>query len=341
MRSRSLCCAAVVLAGALTIAACGSDEQAVATTSEATGGTTGSPVAVSATTAPAANDYPVSVTSCGHTSTFERAPADVVVGWPTTVDTLTALGVGDAVSGYISASFGPAPAGAPRAVAVSPDYQPSREVMVGTGTDFFLTNDENQLAGSDGGFGYDDLAEFDAGAYVLAGYCIDQTAPTDIEVVYDDITDLGAIFGVPANAARLVADLRARAAAARIPAGDAPSIAVVQVADGKLYALTGAYYEMAVDAVGFTDVFADISGNFSEISPEQVLTLQPDVVAAVYDGDANRTADVQAASELLANTPAVRDGRVVAVANDAISAGGVNLFDVIDELADAGRSVPR
>ncbi|MFT3851860.1 MAG: hypothetical protein QM733_03845 [Ilumatobacteraceae bacterium] len=111
------------------------------------------------------------------------------------------------------------------------------------------------------------------------------------------------------------------------------------MADGKLYALTGAYYKMAVDAVGFTDVFSNVAGNFSEISPEQVLTLQPDVVAAVYDGEANRTKDVDAASELLANTPAVRDGRVVPVANDVISAGGVSLFDVIDQLAAAGRTV--
>lgn len=116
-----------------------------------------------------------------------------------------------------------------------------------------------------------------------------------------------------------------------------PSIAFGSVYDGALYALTGAYYKMAVDAVGYTDVFGDTVGNFSEISAEQVLTLEPDVVAVAYTDESTRTADIEAVRAVLANTPAVLADRVVEVPGYEIAAGGVSLFGVIDQLAAAGR----
>lgn len=279
--------------------------------------------------------FPVTVSSCGRESTFDEAPSRVVVGWPTSIDTLTALGVADRVIGYTSGDFAPTPEGAPNAVEVSPDYQAAREVVLATGTDFFLTNDENQLSGNEGGLGYDDLAGLDAGSYVLGGYCIGIAAPTGIQVVYDDITNLGAIFGIPDVAGDLNAELQERAAAARIDdRADAPSIAVVQIYDGTLYALTGSYYKMAVDAVGFDNVFDDSIGNFAEISAEQVLTLAPDVLAVAYENEpgAEQTA-IDDAREVLASSPAVLNDRIVTLSSADLGGGGVTLFDVIDQLS--------
>lgn len=336
--------AALVLVSlaALTAAGCGSDEPAASNTAvtSPTVATNSSSQDSGPSNGMIGDGYPISVSSCGRESTFETAPTRVVVGWPTTIDTLVALGVADSVIGYTSGSFDAAPDDAPNAVELSPDYQASREVVIAAEPDLFLTNDENQLAAADGGLGYDDLAELDAGAYVLGGYCIDAIAPTGIDIVYQDISQLGMIFGVPDTATTLIADLKTRAQTAHdtvtADSDDAPTIAFVQVYDGKLYALTGTYYAMAVEAAGYDSVFADGVANFAEISAEEVLTLAPDVVAVAYNSEETRADDTAAAVDLLANTPAVADDRVVEISNAAVSAGGVSLFDVIDRLAADG-----
>lgn len=329
--------AVTVAAAALLLAGCSSDGDD-ATASRQPSVPSALPSTVPAGPAATANaaEFPVTVSSCGNETTVAGPPGAVVIGWPTIMDTLVALGVDEAAIGWTSGSLAPTPVDASRAVEISPDYQASREVVLASGLDFFITNDENQIGGADGGLGYDDLAQAGAGAYVLGGYCLDQPAPTSIDVVYQDILALGQVFGVRDIATTLVDELRARVDAARIvTAEEAPTIAMVQPFDGKLYALTGAYYRMAIDAAGYDSVFGDM-GNFSEISAEVVLTLQPDVVAVVYNTAGSRAADIDAAVALLASSPAVAEGRVIEIDSATISAGGVSLFDVIEQLAAAG-----
>lgn len=281
--------------------------------------------------------YPVTVTTCGRSFTYEQAPERVVAGFPTSTETLVALGVGDTVVGYTSGDLAPAPEDVPNAEEISGDYQAPREAVLAARPDLFFTNDENQIGGADGGLSHEDLANLGAGAYVLGGYCIDQPAATGIDAVYNDITNLGAIFGVPERAEKVVTDMRSRVDAAGALAGSEPGLtaAVVQIYDRKLYALSGAYYGMVLDSLGLANVFADIGENFAEISAEQVLTLTPDVLLVVYESQDTMTTQLDEASQLLASTPAVRDDRVAGILNADISAGGVTLVEVIEQTATA------
>jgi iron complex transport system substrate-binding protein len=312
---------ALVTASLMT-AGCGDDSPA----SSATAGTGSGP-----------SPYPVTVASCGNSFTYEQPPERVVAGFPTSTETLVALGVGDTVVGYTSGDIAPAPEGVPNAEEISGDYQAPREAVLAARPDLFFTNDENQLGGTGGGLSHDDLNDMGTSAYVLGGYCIDQPAATGIDAVYDDVTNLGAIFGVPDRAEAVVTEMRSRVDAAGALADSEPGLtaAFVQVYDGKLYALSGAYYGMVLDSLGLDNVLAGIDENFAEISAEQVLTLDPDVLLAVYDSQDTMTAQLDEASQLLANTPAVSDDRVAGVLNADISAGGVTLVDVIEETARA------
>ncbi|MGH3753557.1 MAG: ABC transporter substrate-binding protein [Pseudonocardiaceae bacterium] len=161
-----------------------------------------------------AGAYPVTISNCGKTYTYQRAPQRVVTGWPTTVDTLSDLGVGHSVVGYVSGEFGPPPRGI-TPTKLSDKYVPPTETILAARPDFFLANGDSQLSGESGSITRADLEKINANAYVLGRNCANVKGATDVNAVYEDITNLGAIFGVPDKAKALVDELRARVAAAQ------------------------------------------------------------------------------------------------------------------------------
>jgi len=318
------------IAALLALAACGSDDDTASNSTSSAGDTADTTVATQS-----AGAYPVTVTSCGTDVTFDEAPSAVVAGWPTIINTLDALGVGESVIGYTSADLATAPA--TDAEPIAPDFRTSREVMIATGLDMFLVNDENQIDGSEGNVTWSDLATVDAGAYVLGGYCLDAPAPTDLQVVYDDIDTLGQIFGVTEQATELNTQLAQQIDTAASSLDDlaGATAAVVQAYDGTLYALSGSYYAMIPAALGLESVFGDLDANFAEISPEEVLTLAPDVVIIIHEGDSDdATAAVAEVSELLASAPAITNGQIATVQNGTLSGGGINVIDAITDVAE-------
>ncbi|MDV6261940.1 ABC transporter substrate-binding protein [Rhodococcoides yunnanense] len=295
------------------------------------------PAAAGTETDSAAAAYPVTVTSCGVDYTYDTAPERVLLGAPGAIATLDALGVADSAIGYTNGSY--AFDGIdrfPGLTSNTEDYAPSREFLIGASPDLFLSNDEGQLGGQ-GSASPDDLSTAGGNLYVLGEYCSNSPAPTTIDAVYTDVEHLGTIYGVPDEAAEVVTSLRDRVTAARAKnTGTAPlSAAVVQSFDGKLYALSGSYYSAVVDALGMTNEFADIDGNFAEITPEAALNAAPDVVLVQYAGsDADADAAVTEISALLANSPAVQNSRVYPQNEADFQAAGVRIVDAIENTAD-------
>jgi len=280
--------------------------------------------------------YPVTVESCGRPGTYAAAPSRVVLGFPRTLETLDALGVGASVYGYTLGSYDSLPAGYPStAVEVSPDYAPAREAMIAAKPDLYLANDEGQVLG-DGTVSYEDLTGVGANTYVLGQYCSDAPAPTSIDRVYADVTDLGTIFGVPDQAATVTADLKDRVAAAAAKNPGAPlTVAYLQVYDGKIYA-TGGYPAAGIlNALGVTNAFADLPGNFTELTKEQALVLKADVIMVSYVGAANKTKALNQVRDLLPSVPAVAAGRVYASNETDYQAGGVSIIANLEQVADS------
>lgn len=212
IRHASRLVAATAVLAALTLAACSTDESiagddpAIVPASEPAGESQASDV-------PA--QYPVTVSSCGRDNTFEQAPDRVVLGYPRTLETLEALGVGDAAYGYALGSYDKLPKGYPSdIVEVSPDYIPAREAILGAQPNLLLANDEAQITG-EGGVTYEGLEASGSATYILGGYCSDAPAPTSLDVVLEDVANLGRIFGVEERATEVVTDLKSRIEAAR------------------------------------------------------------------------------------------------------------------------------
>lgn len=288
------------------------------------------------TTASTGGAYPVTVTSCGVDYTYDRAPERALLGAPGVIATLDALGVSDSAIGYANGSYEfDGIDQFPGLTDNTEDYAPSREFLIGTAPDLFLSNDEGQLGGQ-GSAGPDDLATAGGNLYVLGEYCLGDPAPTTIDVVYSDVENLGTIYGVADKASEVVTDLRERVAAARASNTDATTLsaAVVQSFDGKLYALSGSYYSAVVESLGMTNEFANITGNFAEITPEAALSASPDVVLVQYAGsEADADTAVTEISSILANSPAVQSGRVFPQNEGDFQAAGVRIVDAIEDTA--------
>lgn len=284
-----------------------------------------------------AEGYPVSVTNCGTTTSFEGPPERVLLGWANMMTTMQALEVEDAVIGYVAGGTSRLPDDAPKVDEVSPDWAANREVVIAAEPDLFLLNDQGQIADGSGGVTESDLSAIGASSFVLGGYCAEGEKPDTIDMVYDDVQTLGNIFGVPDKAREVVSDLQVRVAAAKSPT--AYKTAFVQVFEGKLYALGGSVYNAVLSAAGLENDLAGVTDSFAEITPEEVLVLNPEAIVIAYDdmsGDPN--ADIEEVKQLLSNSTAVRENRVAAVASTEVSASGVSLIDVVEELGAAFHS---
>ncbi len=304
---------------------------AVACSSPAAPVTTSEPSA--SVTPPVAGNYPVTVASCGRDFSYAKAPTRVVLGYPGTLDTLTALGVQDSVHGYVLGSQGTLPAGAPEGIVeVSPDYTPSRESMLGARPDLFLGNDEGQVMG-EGKVSYDDLTGIGSGVYIMGGYCAKTPAGRTLASIEDDVTNLGHIFGVDERATKLNQEIETRVARAKASlTGKQLRIAYVQTFNGKLYALSGYPAATIIETLGQVNEFGDLKQSWAEISREDALRRKPDVlIVSVSDGKPE--AAVAEINKTLAGTKAVEAGHVLTVNGSDFEAGGVSVIRQLEDVA--------
>ncbi|SMQ71213.1 iron complex transport system substrate-binding protein [Plantibacter sp. VKM Ac-1784] len=308
---------AILVATLITSAGCASGSTPVSTAAAATG-----------------EAYPVTVSSCGADYTYDHAPKRVLLGAPGVIDTLDALGVGDRAIGYALADLDSGEAKAhPKLTHNTTDWTPSKEYLVGAAPDLFIANDEQQFSG-DGAAGLDDLRTLGSGLYVLGDYCAGASAKPSVDAVYDDIDALGAIFDVPQRAKALNDKLRGRVAAAAALRGDQQlRVASVTIADGTVYALTGAGYQAVLNALDLKNVFSDAGANFTQISREDVITADPDVIFVTYAGEGEKDAAIASAKSLFAGSRASEDGRVFGQDENAFQAGGVRIIGVVEQAA--------
>lgn len=303
-------------------------------TSLALAGCSSAPASNTSAESGTADDYPVTVASCGQDFTYEKAPSRVVLGNWRTGETLDALGVGDSVIGVVLGpdDAGQAPADLPAGVVVvSPDTIPAREPIIDAAPDLFLSFNEAQLVGQ-GTLSYDDLLGLGASAYVMGGYCATPTENQSIETVYTDITNLGMIYGVSGKAAELNEELKDRVATAKESlGGGTATVAFLKVVGGKVYAIGGYPASAFTEALGLTNEFADLPTTFAELNTEQALAMDPDIVFVNYVGDEQAAiADLGAALPHLA---AVAENRVYGADENIAQGGGVGIINALEATA--------
>jgi len=251
-----------------------------------------SPTASSAASAKPTASYPVTVTSCGVPVTYDRAPTRAVSNDINTTEDMLALGLESHMVGDFGA-VGDGPVGQPippefqagfaKVRDVSPQNYFTLEELVGLHPDFLFAGwDYGLQTGTNDTPAY--LAKFGIKTLVLAESCARvQTGPTVVSLndTYQDLRNLGAIFGVPQRAASVIAAMQAQVAGVRAKVAGVAPIKVFDYDSGESAPFTGAgLATVNADIVlaGGTNIFGSLKKSFDSVSWEQVVAAQPQCI---------------------------------------------------------------
>ncbi|KKB12270.1 iron ABC transporter substrate-binding protein [Devosia geojensis] len=302
------------------------------------------PALLAATTA-SVLAFPVTVESCNRQVTFEAPPTRAVSNDVNLTEMMLALGLADSMAGYtgvsewvklderLRESTGALPE-------LSPDY-PTKEVLLGADADFYFAG-WNYGMRVGGEVTPDTLAAFGIKVYELTESCIHimEKPKASMEDMYNDLLNLGRIFGVEERAEALIADYRQELAdfIASLPtAQTAPKVFVYDSGEAKPF--TAGRYAIPtalIEAAGGINIMDDVESSWLEVGWEPVIARNPDVVVIVNYGQVTAEEKITFMRENAAfkDIPAVVNDRFVVLDYVEATPGPRNI-EAIKRLAAA------
>lgn len=243
-----------------------------------------------ATTTTAAADKTMSFENCGHTVEVDGIPQKVLlVNRVGVVPILDALGVLDDVhmraGSFATEYFTPELASKVDAIPNLTDkidptghLQISKEEVVGTGSDLVI--------GYAGNVDYTAMSGTGTPIIEEPGFCGGLTGEATWDDVWDRIRFYGELFGKQDAAEKYIQETQERLTAAEVKkAGEGLTVAVLYPAtDGSVnyaYGTTSMSHPIVTSA-GMTNVFADSSERVFEVSAEELIARNPDVIISLY-----------------------------------------------------------
>lgn len=271
----------MILAMSLSISmltACGSTS---GLSPEGTGAKAESSAQSTEASAPEAGEYPMTIENYGRTITIEKRPEKVLTLGPNCTELFAALGLEDLVIGrsLINHSRGPLDEYAETVNGI-PELNYSsatREAVLTSGADFIYAIDWEI---SDEGVNIEEVESYGMDVYV--------NSATTLEQQYQEILDLGKIFGVEDRAEAFVEDQKARIEAVGDKLRDQEPVKVLVYDSGSdgVFTCSGINFEsLLVELAGGENIFSDLKDKqWVTVSYEEVLSRQPDVIL-VHDYD--------------------------------------------------------
>lgn len=269
-----------------------------------------------------ASEFPVTVQSCDREVTFDAAPVRAVSNDVNLTEMMLALGLNDNMAGYTGVSDWKTldeqlRAGIGQLRELSPNY-PTKEVLLGADADFYFAG-WNYGMRVGGEVTPDTLGEFGIAVYELTESCIHimDKAKASIDDMYNDLLNLGRIFGVEEKAVALVDGYRQDLAdfSAGLPATDG-EVKVFVYDSGEARPFTAGRYAMPtalIEAAGGVNIMDDVDSSWVEIGWEPVIERNPDVIVIVDYGSvtAEEKADFMRDNPAFKDIPAVQNDRFV------------------------------
>ena len=282
--------------------------------------------------------YPVTVENCGAEVQFDSAPEELVLLKSASVPALHELGVLDRAVARAGAFpeeyFDDATLAELEEIPqltsdvdATGHLQISKEVVVAEQPDVVFGEIENLPRQSLGQVGISLLEE--------PALCASNpdTEP-DFQGVYDQLELYGDVFDRRDEAETYIAELQDRVATAsdQVPENEERTAAVLYptVGGGTTYAYgSGSMAQPQLEAAGFTNVFENSSERVFEVSSEQLLGMDPNIIILLHsEGDPN---DVETA---LRNLPGAGD--LQAVQNDDVMVQLLNFSEPATPLSVTG-----
>lgn len=260
-------------------------------------------------------DFPVTVSSCGRDVTFAEPPERVVTAGSVAAPIIAAAGAGDRV---VTRSYEASPFAGEYAEAlagaelVSPNAELSKEEVLARTPDVVVTFASTAVS-------HADLEAFGIQQLVTRGYCAD--AKGSFEDVFDDIALYGKLFGTADKANAEVESLRARVAAVAAESDEhahhRTAATLILSKDGSTLKAYGAastsHHQM--EALGLENVYGDRPERLIEVSAEELIARNPDVIILLLQGEQtpDDTSAALSARNGLAGVAAIRENRIIAI----------------------------
>ena len=273
----------------------------------------------------AAASFPVTVGKL----TLEKRPEKIVSLSPTATEMLFAIGAGKQVTAVDDQSNYPAEA--PKSDLSG--FQPNAEAIAGKTPDLVvLSNDTNKIV--------DQLTTLKIPVLLAP-------AAATLDDTYQQITDLGALTGHPAEAAdvtktmkddiaKLTKDLPQRA----------KKLTYYHELGPELYSATSKTFIGSIYALAGLENIADPSdadgknGGYPQLSQEVIVKANPDLVFLADTKCCKQTADTVKARSGWAGITAVKNNQIVALDDDVASRWGPRVVDLVRAIVDATAKVP-
>jgi iron complex transport system substrate-binding protein len=294
--------------------------------------------------------YPITIENCGRTLTFDKAPERVLTTYQNVTEILVALGLENKIVAVTDRlTYPPLPQQAEvmenlNYLNTNPNQAGvAREVSLSQEPDFvfsaYFTYDFNTAQGF---ASVEDFESIGAQVYGISTECAEDASTITIESIYQDILNLGKIFGIETKAQKLVNDMQTRIAAvqekvASLPPAKTIMFDLYQILEAPLGVYGSGLNADMIRLAGGENVFGQEPQTYLQVSAETIAAQDIDIFTTVDYLRSEAASDNDKKSYLFTNFPnttASQNERYVSVSAAAFAAG-VRIPDSVETLARA------
>ncbi|WP_258174686.1 ABC transporter substrate-binding protein [Actinopolyspora mortivallis] len=249
--------------------------------------------------------FPVTVTNCGVSTTYQRPPQRAVTLNQHTTEIMLALGLEDHMVGtaYLDDRILPEYREQYRRIPVLAERYPSYEALLKKAPDFVYGGYSSAFSQQDGR-SRQRLREAGINTHLNIANCTDE--PVGMSEVHEEIRTVAKIFGVPQRAEKLIDRMTDTLSQVQRRLGDVQPVSVFVYDSGTKSATTTGGDGIAnaiVRMSGGRNIFADQRESFFDVSWEQVIRQRPERIVILDYGSTT----VEQKRNALLNKPALAD----------------------------------
>ena len=232
---------------------------------------------------------------------------------PSITESIFAIGGGDRLVGVTTYCNYPAQANA--IAKVGDTLNPNIETIISLKPEVVLVSTASQI----------EAFTQTLAANGVAVYVLDTRS---LGSIFQDLRQLGDLFGTSDRAERVVTDLQKRVSIVSQMVGNKPTIHVfVQFSREPLFTIgKQSFLNEALEKAGAVSVTADVETAFPKLSKETAASLEPEAIIL------SQSEDNIEPNDAFRGSPAVRDGRVYSINADLLSRPGPRLVDAIEQI---------
>ena len=261
------------------------------------------------------------VQSCNRTVTFDTPPTKAISNDVNLTEMMLVLGLSDRMVGYTGISgwnkLDPEMREGVKELPELSEKYPSKEVLVGADADFFFAG-WNYGMKVGGEVTPETLEPFGIKVYELTESCthIMKKDKASIEDMYNDLLNLGRIFGEEERAANIVQEYRTELLEETKGLDVSSPVRVFVYDSGEATPFTAGLYAMPtalIEAAGGTNIMNDFQKSWGTVTWEAVIDRNPEVIVIVNYGSvtAAQKRDFMMSNPAFASIDAVKNDRFV------------------------------